>query len=92
MALNFNKHNPEWRPSDLNQFEDSQKDEAIHQAVVEGLYKSSLNTESIRVTVTQGQVYLRGLIDNFDDFIKIEEFIIHIKGVQGIQNELQVRS
>ncbi|GEM_PF-7013825 len=71
---------------------DEEKDEAIYQDIIQGLYKSSLNTDDVIVTVTNANIYLRGLIDSFDDFIKIEEFITHVAGVKEIKNELQVRT
>lgn len=67
----------------------AENDEAIHQSIVQGLTKSSLNTSKIDVTVLNGMVFLRGQVDSFDDFIKIEEFVGHVDGVVEIRNELQ---
>lgn len=87
----FNHRQTKIEARELNTLMDEEKDEAIYQEVVQGLNLSSLNTDAIVVTVTNATVFLRGLIDDFDDFIKIEEFVAHVLGVLDIKNELQLR-
>lgn len=69
----------------------NEEDERVYQEIIEGFNKSALNSDHVNVNVGAGVVHLRGIVDDFEDAIKFEEFVGHIKGVKDIKNELQVK-
>ena len=67
------------------------RDADIQIAVVHILFDDPwLDASSIQVSVYEGIVTLRGLVDAFDQLRRAEELVGRVDGVRGIRNILRV--
>ena len=76
----------------LSPVNDEDQDSILYQEIIEGLNRSTFDTSHILVNVQAGNVFLRGAVEDFEDSIKIEEFVGSLSGVNEIRNELQVKA